>query len=114
MITIKDIIKWSKPHPMNSAMKGTTEVRRSCFGNDKVEFSIVGGGSGLYGDFKDTFEVAIFDKETGKFMTKFFYSKATDDVIHSSSIDLIKSSHSPISPRPTSSYMSSKVLISPS
>ena len=87
MITIKDIIKWSKPHPMNSAMKGSTEAKQSRFGNDIVEFSIVGGGSGLYGDFKDTFEVAIFDKETGKFMTKFFYPGATDDVIAYMSAD---------------------------
>lgn len=80
MITIKDIIKWSKPHPI-SRFGSDDKGRQTRFGNKKIEFSIVGGQSGLYGDFKNTFEVAIFDIETGDFITKFFYPEAGDDVI---------------------------------
>jgi hypothetical protein len=75
MITIKDIINFSKPHPV----VGGGRVLR--IGNDNVEFSIVGGARGLYGDFINDFEVAILDKENGEFVTKFFYPEATDDVI---------------------------------
>jgi hypothetical protein len=76
MITIDDIKKWAKPHPTTKFTgKGTR------FGNHKVEFSIVGGDTGLYGDFVDTFEVAIFDVQTRDFITRFFYPDASDDVI---------------------------------
>jgi len=75
MITIKDIIDLSKPHPV---MNGGRVTR---IGNNNVSFSIVGGARGLYGDFINDFEVAIFDKESGDFITKFFYPEATDDVI---------------------------------
>jgi len=79
MITIKEIKKWSKPHPMSKHLGG--EGRISRFGNKEVEFSIVGGDRGLYGDFEKTFEVAIFDRKSNKFVTRFFYPEATDDVI---------------------------------
>jgi hypothetical protein len=59
-------------------MKGGRVTR---IGNNNVEFSIVGGARGLYGDFINDFEVAIFDKENGEFVTKFFYPEASDDVI---------------------------------
>ena len=49
--------------------------------NDEIEFSIVGGRSGLYGDFENDFEVAIIDKKSGDFITKFFYPEGSDDVI---------------------------------
>ena len=82
MITIKDIIKWSKPHPLSVYLStGGGKGRMSRFGNDQVEFSIVGGDRGLYGDFEKTFEVAIFDRKTRNFVTRFFYPEATDDVI---------------------------------
>jgi hypothetical protein len=82
MITIKDIIKWSKPHPMSKySVPGGGNGRMSRFGNDQVEFSIVGGDRGLYGDFEKTFEVAIFDRKSNDFVTRFFYPEATDDVI---------------------------------
>ena len=73
MITIDDIKKWAKPHP-NTKFSGGT-------GNNKVEFSIVGGDTRLYGDFENTFEVAIFDVESRDFITRFFYPETTDDVI---------------------------------
>ena len=79
MITIDDIKKWAKPHPTTKFTgKGGKQTR---FGNHKVEFSIVGGDTGLYGDFVDTFEVAIFDVQTRDFITRFFYPNASDDVI---------------------------------
>jgi hypothetical protein len=49
--------------------------------NDEIEFSIVGGRSGLYGDFKNDFEVAVIDRKTGEFVTKFFKPELSDDVI---------------------------------
>jgi hypothetical protein len=79
MITIEDIKKWSKQHPVSRHLGG--EGRMSRFGNKEIEFSIVGGGTGLYGDFENTFGVAIFDKESNNFVTRFFYPEATDDVI---------------------------------
>ena len=79
MITIDNIIEWSKPHPVNINTKH--EARMSRFGNDRVEFSIVGGAPGLYGDFKNNFEVAILDPKTKNFITQFFYDKGSDDVI---------------------------------
>ena len=80
MITIKDIHDWAKDHP-NNRFGGHNESKHCRFGNGKVEFSIVGGGSGLYGDFVNTFEVAIFDIDTKEFVTRFFYPDIDDDVI---------------------------------
>ena len=56
MITIENIIEWSKPHPLDGG-------RMTRIHNDEIEFSIVGGRSGLCGDFKDDFEVAVIDKK---------------------------------------------------
>ena len=83
MITIEDIKKWSKPHPLANviSLKDRSGGRMSRFGNKEIEFSIVGGGKGLYGDFQKTFEVAIFDRKSNNFVTKFFYPEANDDVI---------------------------------
>jgi hypothetical protein len=78
MITIDDIKKWAKPHPTTKFTGKSGKQTR--FGNHKVEFSIVGGDTGLYGDFVDTFEVAIFDVQTRDFITRFFYPDASDDV----------------------------------
>jgi hypothetical protein len=74
MITIQDIIGYSKEHPIKSG-------RQTRLSNEQVTISIVGGASGLYGDFEKDFEVAVIDKLTGEFMTKFFYSEGNDDVI---------------------------------
>lgn len=83
MITIKDIIGWSKPHPLG-------EGRMSRFGNKHITFSIVGGMRGLYGDFKKTFEVAIFDNETNNFVTRIFYHETDDDVIPHMTADKVE------------------------
>lgn len=74
MITVKDIIDLSKPHPLDGG-------KMTRLYNDEIEFSIVGGRSGLYGDFENDFEVAIIDKKSGDFITKFFYPEGSDDVI---------------------------------
>ena len=82
MITIEDVKKWSKPHPMSEYLgTGGGKGRMSRFGNKEIEFSIVGGEKGLYGDFDKTFEVAIFNRESNDFVTKFFYPEGDDDVI---------------------------------
>lgn len=39
-------------------------------------FSIVGGGDGLYGDFVNTFEVAVFNLDSDDYMTTFFFPDA--------------------------------------
>ena len=75
MITIQNIKDWSKPHSIGLG------ARRTRIANNAIEFSIVGGGTGLYGDFENTFELAIFDVESGDFMTRFFYPEVGDDVI---------------------------------
>ena len=74
MITIEDIKKWSKPHPLANviSLKDRSGGRISRFGNKEIEFSIVGGGQGLYGDFDKTFEVAIFDRKSNDFILKLF------------------------------------------
>ena len=88
MITIKDIKKWAKPHPTTAFRSGNGKQAR--FGNGKVEFSIVGGDIGLYGDFESTFEVAIFDMESRGFITRFFYPETSDDVIAYMSSDEVE------------------------
>lgn len=88
MITIKDIIKWSKSHPTLKYVDGNGKQSR--FGNDQIEFSIVGGGRGLYGDFKNTFEVAIIDKQTNNFITNFFYPGSDMSIPYMSSNEVEK------------------------
>ena len=92
MITIEDIKKWSKPHPLDNviSLKDRKGGRVSRFGNKEIEFSIVGGGQGLYGDFDKTFEVAIFDRKSNDFVTRFFYPEATDDVIPYMDVDKVE------------------------
>jgi hypothetical protein len=74
MITTENIIEWSKPHPLDGGKM--TRIH-----NDEIEFSIVGGRSGLYGDFENDFEVAVIDRKNGEFVTKFFKPELSDDVI---------------------------------
>lgn len=84
MITIENIIEWSKPHPLDGG-------KMTRIFNDNIEFSIVGGRSGLYGDFVNNFEVAIIDKKTDEFVTNFFYPEGGDDVIgYMKSEDVVK------------------------
>ena len=72
MITIKDIIRDSKPHPLIDGGRQTT------YETPTLKISIVGGDRSLYGDFKETFEVAIIEKDSGKFMSGYFYPELSD------------------------------------
>ena len=74
MITVENIIEWAKPHPLDGG-------KMTRLYNEEIEFSIVGGRSGLYGNFVDDFEVAVLDRKTGDFRTKFFKPELSDDVI---------------------------------
>jgi hypothetical protein len=76
MITIENILEWAKPHPNK-----VTGARMLRIYNDDIEASIVGGGTGLYGDFVKSFELAIFNRETDDFITKFFFPENQDDVV---------------------------------
>jgi hypothetical protein len=74
MITVENVIEWSKPHTLDGG-------RMTRIYNDEVEASIVGGRSGLYGDFIKDFELGIFDRKNDEFITKFFYPEGNDDVV---------------------------------
>ena len=74
MITIDNIIEWAKPHPLDGG-------KMTRLHNKEIELSIVGGRSGLYGDFENDFEVAVIDRKNGEFVTKFFKPEVNDDVI---------------------------------
>lgn len=61
MYTWKDIFKNATEHPLgNGAMQSTIQIK-------DYLISIVGGSNGLYGNFFDTFEVAII--KNGDFVT---------------------------------------------
>ena len=72
MKTIEDIIKDSKPHPLIDGGRQTT------YETPSLKISIVGGDRSLYGDFDETFEVAIIEKNSGKFLSGFFYPEFSD------------------------------------
>jgi hypothetical protein len=74
MITVDNIIEWSKPHELEGG-------KMTRIFNEEIETSIVGGISGLYGDFEKDFELAIFDRKSDEFITKFFYPEGNDDVV---------------------------------
>ena len=74
MITIEEIKKWSKEHPIEGG-------RMTNIFNRKYELSIVGGKQGLYGDFENTFEIAVFDAQDRRFITQFFFPENGDDVV---------------------------------
>lgn len=75
MITKENIVEWSRPH--SEANQG---ARRTIIGNDLFDFSIVGGGRGLYGDFDKDFEVAVINRKSKEFMTTYIFS-VNDDVV---------------------------------
>ena len=85
-LTAKHIIKNSEPHPTASMRGGDARTYREEIGD--YILSIVGGGQGLYGNFKNTFEVALIDSTTGDFVTG-AYSKRGDDVLGWATIDEI-------------------------
>jgi hypothetical protein len=72
METIEDIIRDKKPHPF----KGYKWSKQ--YG--PWILSIVGGDNSFYGDFNETFEVAIIDSRNRNFVTRRFYG-GSDDVL---------------------------------
>lgn len=61
--TWKDIFKRSKEHPLGGGAKMThIYFPEFCF-------SVVGGREGLYGNFFDTFEVAVIREKDREFIT---------------------------------------------
>ena len=74
MITIEQVISWSKPHHVGAG-------RQTVIFDDNILVSIVGGNKGLYGDFVDNFEMAVIDQNTKDFRTKFFFPENNDDVL---------------------------------
>jgi hypothetical protein len=82
MITVQDIIDWASPHGLGRGLK---HLR---IGNEHLLFSIVGGGKGLYGDFVNTFEVAVINLDTDDYMTSFFFDTDCDVVGHVSGKEL--------------------------
>jgi hypothetical protein len=90
-LTKEYIIEKSKPHRMD--LNGITDYKNARQYTEKVgryTLSIVGGCSKLYGDFKNTFEVALIDESDSKFVTgKFSSSTKSDDVLGYATIDEI-------------------------
>lgn len=85
-LTIEHIIKNSKPHP-TSLMGGEYKSARQYVEQvGDYTLSIVGGGQGLYGNFKNSFEVALIDNVNGDFVTGKYSSKG-DDVLGWAGID---------------------------
>ena len=70
--TIEDVLDSKVEHPLGG-YQSTIQV-------GEYTVSVVGGRFGLYGDFINTFELAIFNKEKD-FVTKDLVSSADDDVI---------------------------------
>ena len=71
MITFKDILKKSEPHPCG-------EGKMVRYETPQLIISIVGGRQGLYGDFNESFEMAIIDKKTDDFISDKLYSEYCD------------------------------------
>jgi hypothetical protein len=59
--TVRSLLK---PHPIGEGV-----IARIPLNHGGYELSVVGGAMGLYGDGKDTFEVAIFADSTGDMVT---------------------------------------------
>jgi hypothetical protein len=84
------IIKNSRPHPISRNGGVYENARQYVEQIGEYSLSIVGGCRGLYGDFRNTFEVALIDESTGKFVTgKYSSSTKSDDVLGHATIDEI-------------------------
>jgi hypothetical protein len=82
MITIDFIKRNSKPHPLEGG-------RQTVLSNDKYMLSIVGGRTGLYGDFEEDFEFAIMDVKDRNFVTKLFVD-VTDDIFPYATVEEVE------------------------
>lgn len=90
-LTKEYIIQNSKPHSLALSGLGSYKNARQFIENiGDYTLSIVGGADGLYGNFKNTFEVALIDNESGDFVTgKYISSDRFDDVMGYATIDEI-------------------------
>ena len=70
-LTIQNIFEQRMVHPLGGY--------QSRFEVGEYEVSVVGGRHGLYGDFVETFELVIFDKD-GEFVTEEFVKSGGGDV----------------------------------
>jgi hypothetical protein len=90
-LTKEHIIQNSKPHPIS--LGGIPSYRNARQYTEEIgdyTLSIVGGVEGLYGKFKNTFEVALIDNSNGEFVTgKYSNSTKSDDVMGYANIDEI-------------------------
>ena len=90
-LTKEYIIKNSKPHGMS--LNGISDYKNARQYTETIgeyTLSIVGGCGRLYGDFRNTFEVALIeiDKSSGKFVTsKYSPSTKSDNVLRYATID---------------------------
>jgi hypothetical protein len=71
--TIEDIFEMKQPHPLGGY--------QTSIDMGKYVISIVGGGRGLYGDFKTTFELAVIDQKSGDFVTQKLIPSADGEVM---------------------------------
>jgi hypothetical protein len=90
-LTKEYIIQNSKPHSLAlSGVGGYKHARQFIENIGDYTLSIVGGASGLYGNFKNTFEVALIDNTSGEFVTgKYSNNIKSDDVMGHATIDEI-------------------------
>jgi hypothetical protein len=86
-LTVEYIQKHSKQHPI-SAIDNRSGARMFQKKIGDYTLSIVGGDTGLYGDFENTFEVALIDDEAKEFVTGKF-CKRGDEVLPYADIDEI-------------------------
>ena len=56
-------------------------ARQTILKDNDVVLSIVGGARGLYGDFEKDFEVAVMNANSHDFVTKYYVTDASDDVL---------------------------------
>jgi hypothetical protein len=90
-LTKEYIIKNSKPHSL--ALSGDRRYKNARQFSENIgnyTLSIVGGANGLYGDFENTFEVALIDNDNNKFVTGMYVSDSKfDDIMGYATIDEI-------------------------
>jgi len=90
-LTKEHIINNSKPDGLGLA--GIPNYKNARQYTEKIgnyTLSIIGGCGGLYGDFKNTFEVALIDDNNGEFVTgKYSPSTKSDNVLGYATIDEI-------------------------
>lgn len=73
MITIQDVVSLAVTRPDGA--------KQTIIESDDFIISVVGGRDGLYGDFNETFEMAIMTKDRKEFITRNYFPDQNDDVI---------------------------------